>query len=134
MTEECTNRCLHLHGPMDEKLFRPLPMSFNYYQTQSATTSTYEASTSMPPSVFTALGLNEEAGEVAGKIKKFYRDNLNEAETKEKIKLELGDVLWYLSETARHWGITLQEVAEGNIKKLADRRARNVIHGAGDNR
>lgn len=107
---------------------------FNKYQDISKVTSTYEASTSMPPSVFTALGLNEEAGEVAGKIKKFYRDNLNEVETKEKIKLELGDVLWYLSETARHWGLTLQEVAEGNIKKLADRRARNVIHGAGDNR
>lgn len=108
-------------------------LTFNYYQSVSASTSTYE-SIGLPPAVFTALGLNEEAGEVAGKIKKFYRDKLDTDATREQVKLELGDTLWYLSETARHWGITLQQVADANMAKLADRRSRGVIHGNGDSR
>ena len=34
---------------------------------------------------------------------------------------ELGDVLWYVAQTAPGLGITLEDVAQGNIKKLENR-------------
>lgn len=52
----------------------------------------------------------------------------------EGIVKEMGDVLWYLASLADDLGVTLDNVAKTNIKKLADRAARGVIKGEGDNR
>ena len=86
--------------------------------------------------IYPAIGLANEAGEVLGKVKKVLRDNNGEftEEWKEKIADELGDVLWYLSSTAKDIGYTLERIAMKNMNKLKDRRERNVIHGSGDNR
>lgn len=105
---------------------------FDKYQLEAARTA--KPITLMPPDVYTALGLNGEAGEVAEKLKKHYRDELDTDFTAELLKKELGDVLWYLSETARHWGFKLSDVAQTNIEKLASRRERGVVGGSGDNR
>lgn len=85
---------------------------------------------------YCALGLCEEAGEVAGKIKKSIRDagGKIDAERVEAIVLEMGDTLWYLSIMAHALGVPLSYVAEKNIEKLTDRLNRNKIHGEGDNR
>ena len=82
------------------------------------------------------LGLSGEAGEVAEKIKKIVRDqNMNLTEDdKEAIKLELGDVLWYLSAISFYLGISLEEVAKVNLEKLSSRQACGKIHGSGDDR
>lgn len=109
-------------------------MSINEYQTAASSTFQYAAEMGMPQKVFTALGLNEEAGEVAGKTKKFYRDGIPEADARESVALELGDTLWYLSQCARLWGYSLSEIAEMNLAKLKSRHERNVIKGSGDNR
>jgi NTP pyrophosphatase (non-canonical NTP hydrolase) len=53
---------------------------------------------------------------------------------REGIKAELGDVLWTLTACCHELGLTLEEIAEMNIQKLTDRKARGVIHGNGDNR
>ena len=84
---------------------------------------------------YDGLGLGE-AGEVQGKIKKIIRDNggFITSENVEEIKKELGDVLWYVSSMCDNLGIKLEDVAEGNIKKLQDRRDRGTLHGSGDNR
>ena len=42
--------------------------------------------------------------------------------------------MWFVAECCTVLRIDLNEVAELNIKKLADRKARGVIHGSGDNR
>ncbi|OGH66226.1 MAG: hypothetical protein A3J66_04210 [Candidatus Magasanikbacteria bacterium RIFCSPHIGHO2_02_FULL_47_14] len=83
-----------------------------------------------------ALGLTGEAGEVADKIKKIWRDHnrVVSDEDKEKLKQELGDVMWYVSQMASFLGFSLHEVASGNIAKGDDRHARGVQHGAGDDR
>ena len=47
---------------------------------------------------------------------------------------EMGDVLWYLSQVATEIDISLDEVAQLNIEKLASRRERDVLHGSGDDR
>ena len=86
--------------------------------------------------VYPALGLAEEAGEVAGKYAKAVRDNAGiiDEERKKEIVKELGDVLWFVSELATCLGVTLGEVAQKNLDKLASRKERGMIHGSGDNR
>lgn len=65
------------------------------------------------------LGLCGESGECADIIKKvkFQGHTLD----KDHLKEELGDVLWYLAETASGLGITLSEVAQYNLDKLHKR-------------
>lgn len=82
--------------------------------------------------VYPALAMCGEAGEAAEKIKKAWRDGGKLDVT--GVLRELGDVLWYITAIANDMGCTLQQVAEENIAKLKDRRARNTIHGSGDNR
>lgn len=105
---------------------------FNEYQDAAATTA--KIIKKIPADVYTALGLCGEAGEVAEKIKKYYRDDTDYEVTQALVCKELGDCLWYISETARHWGLRLTDVARGNLEKLRDRAARDVISGSGDER
>lgn len=109
-------------------------MDFNEYQQKSRKTAAYPAIGH--PVVYPTLGLANEAGEVAGKVKKVFRDRggeINE-ETRRALQAELGDVLWYLSQVCTELGISLEEVAESNLAKLHDRLERGVIRGDGDNR
>lgn len=78
------------------------------------------------PIAYPLLGLVDEVGELVDKALAH-----KPAVDQEK---ESGDALWYLSEFTRVQGISLQNVAEGNIKKLDDRLRRGTIRGRGDNR
>ncbi len=95
--------------------------------------------------LYPTLGLTGEAGEVAEKVKKLYRDDefnfmrddLEDELTVEQARslaLELGDVLFYLAACAGDIGYSLEEIAEMNIEKLTDRKQRQVLTGSGDNR
>ena len=66
------------------------------------------------------LGLCEEAGEVAGVFKK--SQYLGNRMDFDRITEELGDVLWYLTFLADLLGLSLEDLAKLNIKKLAQRR------------
>jgi len=78
------------------------------------------------------LGLVGEAGEVAEKVKKIFRDG-NSAD-KDQIKKELGDVLFYVTALGGYFGITLDDILTHNVNKLEDRKNRGVLRGEGDNR
>jgi NTP pyrophosphatase (non-canonical NTP hydrolase) len=109
-------------------------MNFNDYQTKSRKTAKYPAIGHTV--IYPTLGLVNEAGEVAGKIKKVFRDKggeINE-ETRQALKAELGDVLWYLAQVATELNLSLDDIAEYNIAKLYDRLERGKIRGEGDNR
>lgn len=109
-------------------------MNFTDYQTKSRVTAKYPAIGHAV--IYPALGLVNEAGEVAGKIKKIFRDKggvVGEAE-REALKAELGDVLWYIAQVCTELDLSLDEVAESNLTKLLDRQARGKIQGDGDNR
>lgn len=108
-------------------------MNFSEYQQQTAKTAIYDPDIAI---IYTTMGLASEAGEVAGKVKKVYRDNFgNFTETNiETISSELGDVLWYVAQLASALGLNLSEIAAGNIAKLQSREVRGVIAGSGDNR
>ncbi len=86
--------------------------------------------------VYPLLGLNGEAGEVAEKVKKLFRDKGGVLDDERRMELahELGDVLWYVSACANELGFTLEQIADMNIEKLESRKARGTIHGDGDAR
>lgn len=109
-------------------------MNFTDYQTKSRATAKYPIIGHGV--IYPTLGLVNEAGEVAGKIKKVFRDKDGEIseETRQALKAELGDVLWYISQVATELDLSLDEIAEANIAKLLDRLERGKIKGDGDNR
>jgi NTP pyrophosphatase (non-canonical NTP hydrolase) len=78
-------------------------------------------------------GLAGEVGEVCSLRAKAFRDGFPINYT-ERLKKELGDVLWFVSTIAKMYDIPLSEVAVANINKLAYRQQRNVIGGSGDER
>lgn len=85
---------------------------------------------------YLTLGLVDEAGEVAGKVKRIIREDggkLTEERAAE-IADELGDVAWYLSQLARVIGYDLSTITNNNLRKLQSRQERGVIAGQGDNR
>ena len=107
---------------------------FETYQRESR--KTWNLVATDHPIVYPTLGLANEAGEVAGKVKKIFRDRhgvITDAD-REALTLELGDVLWYLSELCTRLEIRLEDVAARNVAKLADRASRGVLGGDGDTR
>jgi NTP pyrophosphatase (non-canonical NTP hydrolase) len=55
-------------------------------------------------------------------------------ERRDAIIKELGDTLWYAAAVATELGVSLSDVAAGNLEKLRDRKDRDVLHGSGDER
>ncbi|MDQ3802116.1 MAG: nucleoside triphosphate pyrophosphohydrolase family protein [Acidobacteriota bacterium] len=98
-----------------------MKLSFEEYQEQAKQTALYPRR--LRNLEYPTLGLAGEAGEVANIVKKIQRDFGGEIteETRQKLKDELGDVLWYISACADELGLTLQEIAEFNVEKLAKR-------------
>lgn len=99
-------------------------MKFEEYQSEASVTALYPRRLSNLE--YPTLGLAGEAGEVANIVKKIQRDNdgVITDETRAKLKDELGDVLWYISACADELGMTLTEIAEFNVSKLAKRHNR----------
>ncbi|MEZ5422949.1 MAG: nucleoside triphosphate pyrophosphohydrolase family protein [Pyrinomonadaceae bacterium] len=98
-------------------------MNFEDYQTAASKTALYPRR--MSNVEYPTLGLAGEAGEVANIVKKIQRDHngILTDETRAKLKDELGDVLWYISACADELGLTLAEIADFNIQKLAKRHS-----------
>ena len=108
-------------------------MEFDDYQRAARRTAIYADRHRV---VYPALGLASEAGEVAGKIKKVLRDQGGDFGNAPLAALqdELGDVLWYVAVLAADLGLSLDAIAAHNLDKLASRRQRGRIGGAGDER
>ena len=63
------------------------------------------------------LGLAGEVGELLGEHKKWLRDGDSYKLFPDRVKEELGDLLWYLSNVATKHGLSLEDVATYNIGK-----------------
>lgn len=128
-------------------------MELNEYQEKAMTTCTPSSRNFS----YMILNLMGELGEFSGKVAKAIRKQqasiegselipfvpVNEFVSQNKkitdeefceLQLEAGDILWQLSGLCKVMGWTLEEIAQKNIEKLADRKKRNVIIGEGDNR
>jgi NTP pyrophosphatase (non-canonical NTP hydrolase) len=106
-------------------------MELDTYQEKTRETAVYPKQTAIE---YLALGLNDEAGEVAGAFKKYLRGDYDEEELQERIEAEAGDVLWYWARLLDELDLEASEVMEKNAEKLFDRKDRGVIKGDGDNR
>ncbi|MBV6623656.1 MAG: nucleoside triphosphate pyrophosphohydrolase family protein [Rivularia sp. (in: Bacteria)] len=86
--------------------------------------------------IYPCIGLAGETGEVSELIKRLIRDgnSILDEESREKLKLELGDVAWYVAVLAKELGLSFNDVLEANIQKLENRRAKGTLKGNGDNR
>jgi NTP pyrophosphatase (non-canonical NTP hydrolase) len=104
-------------------------MDFKHYSETAGLLRVYPVSYK---EVYPLMGLMGEVGEVAEKLKKELRDG--NKRDKEALTKELGDVLWYLNALALDCGIALDDIAETNLRKLTDRKARGKLQGSGDNR
>lgn len=113
------------------------PLTLNEYQERMSDTAIYKW-----PVIYPALGLSNEAGECLGKIKKMIRDDdvrFDGAleitpEQRSDMAAEIGDVLWYIAALSKDLGLTLEDVGQMNLDKLADRKIRGKLKGSGDNR
>ena len=92
-----------------------------------------DADLQMPEAACLGLCLVGEAGEVAEKLKKAYRDQGGAVDADSMVS-ELGDVLYYLVRYAHLLGTNLEGVAKKNVEKLKDRAARGKLRGEGDGR
>ncbi len=109
-------------------------MTFGEYQREARKTAVYP---NLGSNVYyPALGLAGEAGEVCEKIKKIMRDDDGQVsdEKRAAVSKELGDVLWYVANTAAEFNLHMEDIAGQNIEKLQSRKERGVLKGSGDNR
>lgn len=74
--------------------------------------------------IYAALGLCGETGEAVEKIKKIVRDKegVPEAEDIQYLRLELGDILWYVAKMCNELDLDMQDVLEANVEKINDRK------------
>lgn len=128
-------------------------LSFQEYQQQTAVTAIYGqqiekilTSLNLSPEqsgpimtllriAYVSNGLGE-VGEVQGKIKKIIRDSggVITDDRRQQLAGELGDVMWYLSQMASELDLSLNDIAQANLDKLAGRKERGTLQGSGDNR
>lgn len=85
---------------------------------------------------YAIMGLLGEAGELANKFKKLYRNGSITLDEREVLDPdigdtilidELGDVLWYATRVATELNFPLSLVLSRNIAKLEGRKAKNEI-------
>ena len=93
-------------------------MTINEYQKLAMTTLNPELS-KKDVLINGVMGLCGESGEAIDIVKKHLHQGheLN----REKLIRELGDIAWYLAETAAALDVSLEEVLERNIEKLRSR-------------
>src|SRR5258708_17463849 len=67
------------------------------------------------------LGLAGEVGELLNEYKKHLRDGEAHTRFPERVAEELGDILWYVAETATKFALRLDDIAERNLEKTRAR-------------
>lgn len=104
-------------------------MTFNDYAREAARTSEAPGLDESQRLLVQTLGLCGEAGEVADLVKKdaWHGKPLDNA----RLADELGDVLWYVADIARARGLSLDDIAHGNLVKLRRRYPDGFTVGGG---
>ena len=95
-------------------------LDFNIYQKRALRTDRVpeqeDASLIVP-----MLGLAGETGQLLSEYKKHIRDGEAHRLFKQRVSEELGDLLWYISNVASKFGLSLSEIAEANLVKVKHR-------------
>jgi hypothetical protein len=104
-------------------------MQVDFYQSRAMT---YRLETANE--IYALLNLGGEIGEVLSNVAKFIRDGGSIKDYNERMKKELGDVMWMVAAVAKDHNMSLSEICTHNLDKLESRKIRDVIQGSGDNR
>ena len=107
-------------------------MTINEYQKLAMTTLNPELS-KKDVLINGVMGLCGESGEAIDIVKKWLAQG--HALDREKLAKELGDICWYVAETATALDLSLEDIMAANIEKLKQRYpegfdARRSIHRA----
>jgi NTP pyrophosphatase (non-canonical NTP hydrolase) len=114
------------HYPQPQE--QAMSIYMNEYQVKAAETATYD------DPMYPIASLMVESSELADLfIKPWLRGDDGDPDRAE-VLAEAGDVMWNLAALLTDMNITLDEVAEYNLKKLKSRKERGVIAGSGGNR
>ena len=93
-------------------------MTINEYQ-KLAMTTLNPALSEKDVLINGVMGLCGESGEAIDIVKKWLAQG-HELD-KEKLAKELGDICWYVAETATALGLSLEDIMQANIEKLRKR-------------
>ena len=93
-------------------------MTINEYQ-KLAMTTLNPALSEKDVLIIGVMGLCGESGEAIDIVKKWLAQG-HELD-KEKLAKELGDICWYLAETATALGFSLEDIMAANLEKLRKR-------------
>lgn len=97
-------------------------MKFNDYQQLAERTANLDPNTQKGERfVNFSFGLMGETGEVIDCLKKILFHGHDLELNQDKLKIELGDCLWYIATLATTAGLSLDDVASANIEKLKAR-------------
>lgn len=99
-------------------------MNFDEYQTKAIRTDRVPGSvddTNPEPVIVPMLGLAGEAGQLLSEYKKHLRDGDAHTLFRNRVGEELGDLLWYISNVASKFELSLSEIARDNIIKTEAR-------------
>ena len=96
-------------------------MQLDEYQKEAVKTRKRPVAAPDQHRLVSILGLAGEAGELISEYKKYLRDGENYSPLKERAAEELGDLLWYVASVADEFGLSLDDVASGNLQKIGDR-------------
>ena len=68
------------------------------------------------------VGINAEGGEFLEIIKKMvFQGKPWNRDNREHLIIELGDIMWYVAQATQALGISMEQVLDGNIRKLSRR-------------
>lgn len=105
-------------------------MNFDEYQRRASVTDQnpkphgdVEPSSILPErhEVIPLLGLVGEVGGLLAEYKKLLRDGATHRRFRDEVAEELGDILWYVSNVASKFDLSLAEIAASNLAKVEDR-------------
>ena len=107
-----------IDGLIEEPKGLEVELDFNTYQQLARETANMTLG-SFDRKINWCLGLAGETGELVDMVKKalYHGHALDEQE----MTKELGDVVWYVANLAKEYGIELLDVVRANIKKLHKR-------------
>jgi NTP pyrophosphatase (non-canonical NTP hydrolase) len=95
-------------------------MDFETYQRDAAKTSTLRLE-GPAGAIAPMLGLASETGSILNSYKKYLRDGISLTANIDQLREEIGDLLWYASAISTACGISLDDIAQENLRRTKDR-------------
>lgn len=98
-------------------------MTLDDYQRQAQQTDRLPSDdgADVDPRLAPLLGLVGEVGTLIAEYKKHLRDGTAYELFEDNVEEDLGDVLWYLASAASRFNLSLETVAQKNLRKIFDR-------------